>query len=201
MHTEVCESLYDIFRITLPNLVGSFNHEPMRVCPGCRELAIRKQNNDASKRRIHANTKLGKQMLHFSVYFTTQLLCTAKTDSQVTMTMLQIKTFVLARSEWETFAKKKRKRRSCFESVQRFWRWKSNLNAWCSSEWKKQTRRERSQKKNKSFRKMSRNNSKWTWMLSERDSYRNQVLLDNPSQKLTFILGIAWVYKYVYQDC
>ena len=124
MHTEVCESLCDIFRITLPNMVGSFGHEPVRVCPGCRKLAIRKQNNDASKRKIPAITKLGKQMLHFSVYFTTQLLCTAKTDSQVTMTMLQIRTFVLARSACETFAKKKRKRRPCFESDQRFCRWK-----------------------------------------------------------------------------
>ena len=51
------------------------------------------------------------------------------------------------------------------------------------------------------FRKMSRNNSKWTWMLSERLSWRNRVLLDNPSQKLTFILGIECVCKYVYQDC
>ena len=49
-------------------------------------------------------------------------------------------------------------------------------------------------------RKMSRNNSRWTWMLSERLSWRNRVLLDNPSQKLTFILGIECVCKYVYQD-
>ena len=65
------------------------------------------KNSQTCKRKILANTKLGKRMLHFSIYFTPQLLCTDKASFQVTMTMLQIRTFLLERGAYGTLAKKK----------------------------------------------------------------------------------------------